>query len=81
MTIFFSILGIAASILLIAKRERAADMLGSAEWMDYFGGPYSFIVIVSICMFFVCVSFLFGITDILFTPLKWLIPRSMLGGQ
>jgi len=79
MTTFLSICGIVASILLIKFRERTADMLGSAEWMNYFGGPYNFIIIVSVIMFFTCVSFLFGITDIFFAPLKWLIPRSMMG--
>lgn len=80
MTTFFSVFGIIASILLIAYRERAADMLGSAEWMNYFGGPYNFIIIVSVFIFFTCISFLFGITDIFFAPLRWLIPKSMVGG-
>ena len=80
MVTFASLCGIVVSILLIKYRERMADMLGSAEWMNYFGGPYNFIIIISVVMFFWSVSALFGITDIFFAPLRWLIPKSMVGG-
>ncbi|MDD5751218.1 MAG: hypothetical protein PHS73_01725 [Candidatus Peribacteraceae bacterium] len=80
MVTFLCILGIIGSLVAIKYRERIADMLGSAEWMDYLGGPYNFIIIVSVVIFLWSISALFGITHIFLSPLLLLIPSGMRGG-
>ena len=80
MVTFLCILGIIGSLAAIKYRERMADMLGTAEWMNYVGGPYNFIIIVSVVIFLWSISALFGITDVFLSPLLWIIPSGIRGG-
>ena len=59
----------------IKFRERIADMIGVAEWMRYFGGVYMFVSIIGILMFIFGIARLTGTTDIMLSPLYWLIPK------
>jgi hypothetical protein len=79
-----AIIGIITSIALMHYRQQCGDFLGEADWMYYVGGVYNFIVICGILVLFWSLASLFGITDILFAPILYLIPgptRSSGGGD
>ena len=67
--------GIVGSFLLVAYRERVADMIGEADWMKKVGGVYNFILIVALLLFFWCLAELTGTTALLFSPIKMLFPN------
>jgi hypothetical protein len=71
---FVSLLGIVGSFFLIVKREMVGDMIGEAEWMRKVGGVHYFIVFFAIFVFFWSLAALTGTLDILFGPIKNLIP-------
>lgn len=75
-TTILSLLGIGASVALIIKREMVGDMIGEAEWMRTIGGVHYFIVFFAIFVFFWSLAALTGTLDILFGPLKNLLPGS-----
>jgi len=74
MVIFLGFLGLFSSILLIIYRERAAESLGSGEWMEYFGGVYNVIVLGAIFLFFFSVAALTGTLGFFLTPFRMLLP-------
>ncbi|MDD4287666.1 MAG: hypothetical protein PHO20_06140 [Candidatus Peribacteraceae bacterium] len=76
MTTFLGFVGIVSSIALIIYRERAAEMIGAAEWMDNLGGVYNVIIITAIFIFFFSVAALTGTLDFFLTPVRWLLPTS-----
>jgi hypothetical protein len=74
MRIFLSLIGIVASFFLLKYRERVGDAIGEADWMKKVGGVYMIIIIFSILLFFWSVASLTGTTDVLFGPLRHIIP-------
>jgi hypothetical protein len=69
-----SILGIIASFYMIYYREKVGDMLGEAEWMRKVGGVYMIVVLIAVAIFFWSIAELTGTTNILFAPLRYMIP-------
>ncbi len=74
MRTFLSILGIVASFFLLKYRQKTGDAIGEAEWMKKLGGVYMVVAIVAVLIFFWSVAELTGTTDIMFAPLRRLIP-------
>jgi hypothetical protein len=74
MRYFLSICGIIMSYLMIRYRERAADMIGEAEWMNKIGGVYNLMIICGVLLFFWSFAELTNTTDFLFGPLLNSIP-------
>lgn len=74
MVIFLGIVGLVCSIALVIYRERAAEMIGAGEWMEYVGGVYNFVVLVAVFLFFFSVAALTGTLDIFLAPIRYLLP-------
>ena len=74
MTKILSIIGIIGAFFILKYRERVADMLGEAEWMLKIGGVYNFVVILAILIFLWGVAGLTGTLDVLFSPVKHVLP-------
>ncbi len=74
MTIVFGILGMIFGIILIKYREAVGDMLGSAEWMRYFGGTYMLPIWLGIFIFFYSFAWMTGTLEFFLSPLFWFIP-------
>ena len=68
------IIGIVGSFFLLKYREAIGNIMGEAEWMRKVGGVYNVVIIVAIFIFFWSLAELTGTTQILFSPLLWLIP-------
>ena len=77
MQIFYGLLGMAASFLLLKYRQQVGDTIGEAEWMKKVGGVYMVIIIFAILLFFWCIAELTGTTNILFSSFRYLIPGGM----
>lgn len=74
MSVLLSLLGIAGSVLMLKYRESIGNMLSEADWMSKVGGVYNVVVIAAVFIFFWSLATLTGTTEILFSPLLWLIP-------
>ncbi|MFA6038775.1 MAG: hypothetical protein WCV62_04075 [Candidatus Peribacteraceae bacterium] len=74
MGIILPIVGIVGSFCLIKYREQVGDMIGEAQWMKNVGGVYILVIIIAVFIFFWSLAELTGTTDVLFGPLKYLIP-------
>jgi hypothetical protein len=74
MNYFLSILGILLSFVLLKKRETVGDMIGEGAWMRHVGGVYNVVLIVALIIFFWSIAELTNTTDILFSPIRYLIP-------
>ncbi len=72
--IVLSILGMILSLSMLKYREKLGDLIGEGEWMKKIGGIYNLIIILSIFFFLWCVAWLTGTTDVLFSPVKNIIP-------
>jgi len=79
MNVLLPILGIAASFVLLYKRQYVGDMIGEADWMLKVGGVYNVMIIVAVLIFFWSIATLTGTSNILFLPLTWLIPGARQG--
>ncbi len=75
------LLGIAASVGLIYKREVIGDMIGEADWMRKIGGVYFLVVYIAVFIFFWSLAELTGTTDVLFGPIRNNIPGLKPGGS
>ncbi len=69
-----AIIGIITSIALMHYRQQFGDFVGEADWMYYVGGVYNAIVIFGIFILLWSLVSLFGITDIIFSPIIYLLP-------
>ncbi len=69
-----SIIGIIGSFYMLKYRQQVGDMVGEAAWMKSIGGIYNVIIIVSILIFFWSLAELTNTADVLFSPIKTLIP-------
>jgi uncharacterized membrane protein YiaA len=67
-------IGILASFTVMRYRERVADMMGEAEWMNKVGGVYNVVVIIGVFIFFWSVAALTGTDMIFFSWIPKLIP-------
>lgn len=74
MRIFLSIIGIAASFVLIKYRQRVGDTFGQSDWMRYVGGIYGLVVLIAMFIFLWSISELMGTRNILLAPLRFIIP-------
>lgn len=74
MNVLLGTLGLFLSLMMLVRRERVADVIGSAEWMEYVGGVYNFVTIMGIILFFASVAVLTGTIDLFLAPLTWLLP-------
>jgi len=72
--LLFGLAGIAFAYVLLKYREAVGDMIGDAEWMRKIGGVYNLVIVTATLVFFWSVAYLTGTEDILFAPLKFLIP-------
>jgi uncharacterized membrane protein len=72
-----SLIGMVLSMLIIYKRERVADMIGEADWMQKVGGVYIVVAILGVLLFLWSVAELTGTAEILFSPIKYMIPGAM----
>lgn len=74
MSVIFALLGMVGSFFMIKYREYIGDAIGEADWMSKVGGVYNVVVILAVFIFFWSLATLTGTTEILFSPLLWLIP-------
>lgn len=74
MRIVLSIIGLVSAFYLIRYRERIGDMIGDADWMHKIGGVYNLVILVAAFIFFWSIAELTGTTDILFGPIKYILP-------
>jgi len=74
MKIFLSFIGIIMSFVFIKYRERVAEMIGEAEWMNKVGGVYNVVVLFGIFIFFWSIATLTGTNMVLFSFVKYIIP-------
>lgn len=79
METIFSLLGIAFSYLIIKNRESLANIFGDAPWMRYVGGPFAFVVIIGILIFFWSITTLTGTDDIFLYPIIYVITFGQMG--
>jgi hypothetical protein len=76
-----SIIGMILSFLIIYKRELVGDMIGEADWMRKVGGVYIVVAGLGVIFFLWSVAELTGTADILFSPIKYMIPGAILPQQ
>lgn len=74
MHIFLGIIGIALALAILKEREKIGDMIGEAEWMRKVGGVYNILIFVAIVLFLWSIAEMTGTTNVLFAPLKFIIP-------
>ena len=74
MQYFLSILGIVGSFFMIKYREPIGNTFGEAEWMSKVGGIYNLVILIAVFIFFWSLATLTGTTQILFSPLLYLLP-------
>ncbi|MBM3227970.1 hypothetical protein FJZ27_03890 [Candidatus Peribacteria bacterium] len=74
MFIIYGIAGMLFGIALIKYREAVGDMLGSADWMNYIGGPYMLSIFLGVFFFFYSFAWMTGTLDFFLAPLLWIIP-------
>jgi len=72
--IIYGIAGMLFGIALIKYREAVGDMLGSADWMNYIGGPYMLSIFLGVFFFFYSFAWMTGTLDFFLAPLLWIIP-------
>ena len=66
--------GLIGPFCMMYYRERIGDMIGEAEWMRKVGGVYNVVVFIALFIFFWTLAEATGATDILFSPLKSILP-------
>jgi len=74
MNIFLGLLGMLAGIAMIKFREPIGEMFENSDWTKYFGGPYNFIIVVGILMFFFSLAKMTGTAGFFLSPLRLLFP-------
>jgi len=74
MATFLSLLGIVFAVALLKYRQQVGDTIGDADWMRYVGGVYNMVIIIGIFIFFWSLATLTGTTDLLLSPLKYILP-------
>lgn len=74
MTVFLGLVGIVCSVVIITYRERTAEMIGAADWMEYLGGVYNVVILVGILLFFFSVAALTGTLGLFLSPIRLLLP-------
>lgn len=80
MHIVLGLIGIVGSFFIIKYRERLGDMFGEADWMKNVGGIYNLLIIIGILIFFWSIAEITGTTEILFAPVKWILPGASQSG-
>lgn len=74
MKYIFAIMGLFLSFGIIKWREDLGNSMGNMTWMRYFGGPYVFMVLVGVIMFFWSLATITGTEDIFLAPIIFLVP-------
>ncbi len=74
MHIVLSIIGMALALVMLKYREKIGDMIGEADWMRKVGGVYNLIILASVIIFLWSIAEMTGTTNVLFAPLKFIIP-------
>lgn len=69
MSIIIGLIGIAFSVVLVAKREAVGDMIGEAEWMQKAGGVYNVVIIIAFVCFLWSLAYMTGTLGFLFAPI------------
>ncbi len=69
-----SLIGIIGAFYILKYRQQVGDMVGEADWMKSIGGIYNIIILVAILIFFWSIAELTNTTDVLFSPLRMLLP-------
>lgn len=68
------LVGLITPFFLVKFREQIGDTIGEADWMRWFGGVYTFIVVFAFVLFFWALAEATGTTNILFKPIVELFP-------